>query len=172
MANRDGSDLTLRDCFVCGHAIPKQANYCPKCGSPLTKKDPGIVTGNGGSLAPSERNAPPPPGEQRVGQYGETIDRDRAKVVEITFPVEGIVKCPYCAEDIQASARKCKHCGEWLRSTGDERESRSNQLPKQFWIAIAFVCAILIGLTTRSFPVAVGIFVLAVIYINLRQYNR
>ena len=23
-------------------------------------------------------------------------------------------KCPYCGEEILATARKCKHCGEWL----------------------------------------------------------
>lgn len=23
-------------------------------------------------------------------------------------------KCPYCGEEIMASAKKCKHCGEWL----------------------------------------------------------
>ena len=48
------------------------------------------------------------------------------------------VNCPFCAEEILAVARKCKHCGEWLdaQDTGTVSETDDHKVfgkPKEKW---------------------------------------
>lgn len=35
-------------------------------------------------------------------------------------------RCPYCREEIQADALKCKHCGEYLTSVPQQPENKCN----------------------------------------------
>lgn len=51
-------------------------------------------------------------------------------------------KCPFCAEDIQDEAIKCKHCGEFLDSS-KRPEFSGKKLPWYFQtstIVFAFIC--------------------------------
>lgn len=50
--------------------------------------------------------------------------------------VEATQRCPYCAETVVASAKKCKHCGEILdvalRAAEEAKKSNSSQQPMVF----------------------------------------
>lgn len=44
-------------------------------------------------------------------------------------------ECPFCGEDILATAKKCKHCGEFL-----DKSVKKDQQPKQGALTGALVC--------------------------------
>jgi predicted nucleic acid-binding Zn ribbon protein len=101
-------------------------------------------------------------------------------------------KCPFCAEEIQDDAIKCKHCGEFLDGSNYPRfaEEKIKWYFRKSFIIIAIFCVGPLALpliwwrpqTTRAWKVGltIGILVLSWILIqatmesihNLKEYYK
>jgi hypothetical protein len=84
-------------------------------------------------------------------------------------------KCPFCAEDIQDAAIKCKHCGEFLNTSTSSRLAEKN-IPWYFRKSVIVIAVCTIGPfalpliwwrpeTTRGWKIGLTIVILIITWI-------
>ena len=71
-----------------------------------------------------------------------------------------IKTCPYCGEEIMATAKKCKHCGEWLTETA-QLSQHKQQLRKESYFGSKYLYD-KVWMNTLFWVTVVGAFIHAV----------
>jgi hypothetical protein len=113
---------------------------CPHCEHVLECPDPEVAEGMHVSIdCPKCQKRFEIPGPSR----NKTVVAARVKSTGFRRGRNGLKLCPFCQEEIQATATKCKHCGQFLPRPWYSLRIRSVFLA--LGILFLIVCAVKIG---------------------------
>ena len=92
--------------------------------------------------------------------------------------------CPYCSEDIQENAKKCKHCNEWLDGNKIDGSTSARAIAKGikqkeyadwslgFSGILSLIISCMLGGIFQNVWVGVVIFIVFMVYFGHKYYKE